>query len=84
MCKNYNYESADIVGNIVWGFDERELISKECFKNEYGEFEGYKFCIPEGFDQYLTQCYGNYMELPPEEERITHQFEAEWKDKYSI
>ena len=81
LCKDYDYESADIVGNIVWGFDERELISKDCFQNEYAEFEGHQFCIPKGFDQYLTQCYGNYMELPPEEERITHQFEAEWKDE---
>lgn len=84
LCKGYDYESADMVGNIVWGFDEREIISKDCFQNEYGEFEGHQFCIPKGFDKYLTQCYGNYMELPPKEERITHQFEAEWKDEAEI
>lgn len=81
LCEKYDYEGADMVGNIVWGFDEREVITKECFQNDYGEFEGHQFCIPKGYNQYLTQCYGNYMELPPKEERITHQFEAEWKDE---
>ena len=68
-----------MVGDIVWGFDEREIISRECFQSKYGEFEGYPFCIPSGFAQYLKQCYGEYMKLPPEKERITHQFDAEWK-----
>lgn len=80
LCKAYDYDNSDMVGDIVWGFDEREIISKECFQGMYGEFEGYQFCIPKGYDQLLRQCYGNYMELPPEEERMTHQFEAEWKD----
>lgn len=34
------------------------------------EFEDTKFYIPEKFDSYLTKQYGNYMELPPENERI--------------
>lgn len=33
------------------------------------EFEGEKFYIPEQWDNYLTHLYGNYMELPPLEER---------------
>ncbi len=79
LCKDYNYDTSEMVGDIVWGFDEREIISRKCFQSARGEFEGYQFCIPSGFAQYLKQCYGKYMELPPEEERITHQFDAEWK-----
>ena len=26
------------------------------------------------YDEYLTYMYGNYMELPPEEKRVTHRF----------
>lgn len=81
LCKEYHYDDSNMAGNIVWGFDEREIISKDCFRKAYGQFEGCRFCIPEGYDQYLTQCYGEYMKLPPENERITHQFTAEWKDK---
>lgn len=79
LCENYDYDSSEMVGNIVYGFDERELIEKKCFEVLHGEFEGYKFCIPKGYDQYLTQCYGEYMKLPKEEERVTHLFTAEWK-----
>ncbi|MCI8744234.1 MAG: LicD family protein [Lachnospiraceae bacterium] len=81
LCKAYDYDQSNMVGDIVWGFDEREIISKECFQTIYGEFEEYKLRIPQGFDQYLTQCYGEYMRLPKEEERIIHQFDAEWKNE---
>jgi len=36
------------------------------------EFAGYKFPCPEDGDGYLTFKFGNYMELPPENERKTH------------
>lgn len=35
-------------------------------------FEGELFPIPKAYDAYLTRVYGNYMQLPPEEERKTH------------
>lgn len=45
------------------------------FKKEWfeeiieGEFEGRKVPIPKMYDQILRRQYGNYMELPPEENR---------------
>lgn len=45
------------------------------------EFEGYQFPAPKGYDSYLREYYGNYMELPPENQRIPHIAEtAFWKD----
>ena len=49
---------------------EREKIRRE----DYGvpvelEFEGKKYKAPRGWDRILRQLYGNYMELPPENER---------------
>lgn len=36
------------------------------------DFENSKMPIPVGYDEYLTQVFGNYLELPPEEERKPH------------
>lgn len=54
---------------------------KKSFDNVIdAEFEGHKVKIMEGYDDYLSCVYGDYMQLPPEEKRITHHaFEAYWK-----
>ena len=45
----------------------------------YGEglmttFEGLQCRIPIEYDKWLSQVYGNYMELPPVEKRIGHHY----------
>ena len=59
---------------------------KSCFNssllNDYVmvEFEKMKFYSVKEYDGYLKAHYGNYMELPPEEERKSHHvFKAYWK-----
>ena len=39
------------------------------------DFEGKKYRIPTNYDEYLKHLYGNYMELPPIEKRIAHNFD---------
>lgn len=34
------------------------------------KFENLLLPIPKNYDLYLTQLYGNYMQLPPEKDRI--------------
>lgn len=44
------------------------------------DFEGYKFKGIQDYDAYLTAMYGDYMQLPPESERVCHHgFSAFWK-----
>jgi lipopolysaccharide cholinephosphotransferase len=42
------------------------------------EFEGKQYKTMAGYKDYLERTYGDYMTLPPVEQRVTHQFEAYW------
>lgn len=44
------------------------------------EFEGQFFWGPKNYDKYLSQLYGDYMKLPPVEQRKTHEINA-WRIK---
>ena len=37
------------------------------------EFEGLRVSIPEAAEDYLTSIYGDYMRLPPEDQRKSHE-----------
>lgn len=51
----------------------KEIYKKDWF-DRYVEmpFHDYVVRVPKGYVEYLTQLYGNYMELPPVEKRVTH------------
>ena len=44
------------------------------------EFEGRMYKTMVGYKDYLERTYGDYMTLPPVEQRVTHHFEAYWLD----
>ena len=59
---------------------------KSCFPREaiFNDvdvlFEGEKFKTMQGYEIYLKINYGDYMQLPPEDKRISHHaFKAYWK-----
>ena len=71
----YNkYKNTEIVGihdgvcYDYWYYDKEYL--KEFIDVE---FEGEFFKIPAQYDKILTKIYGDYMKLPPIEERKTHE-----------
>ncbi len=62
-------------------------IKKPAIRNEWvsetmdWEFCGKNYKIPVGYDQVLRVDYDNYMELPPEEQRVSHHDFIAWKIK---
>ncbi len=52
---------------------EREVFNVEWFSKSINvEFEGFSIPIAIGYDMYLRKMYGDYMQLPPVEKRISH------------
>jgi lipopolysaccharide cholinephosphotransferase len=77
-----SYSESSYVGNIVWGYYNKEKTRKEVFeKNIIAVFEGREYPLMVGYDEYLTNLYGNYMELPPIEQQYSHHniIDVYWK-----
>lgn len=78
-----DYNSSDYVGLVSWIFNpERNLYKKEWLEDTiWGKFEGFDFRIPKCYDEMLRSSYGDYMQLPPEEQRVYHhQYKAYKKE----
>lgn len=72
--KKYSISDCDYITELCSGpkYMQNEY-PKEIFEEAiYLPFEGYLLPIPKGYDKYLTMAFDNYMDLPPEEERICH------------
>lgn len=75
--KNTNY-----LGDLVMkGNKSLDYYPAEYFKDSVdGEFEGLKIKNPIGYKEYLTEMYGDYMQLPPKEQQVMHGFDARFLD----
>jgi len=81
LAKEFNaIESPRYMGNIVAKSYKKGLMPSEWFDGiSKTEFEGFKFNIPIHYNNILTQLYGDYMKLPPEEKRTPmHDYDAYW------
>ena len=81
--RNYQNVNSNMVNDIVWC----PTGAKGCFPRNAMDyyvdirFENSFFKVLGDFDTYLRCNYGNYMQLPPEDQRIPrHGFKAFWKD----
>lgn len=80
--RKYNSELTDYKGIIsITDGSMKERMPKEVFETIISvPFEDRKADVISSYDKFLTSIYGEYMELPPEEKRITHHaFKAYWK-----
>lgn len=79
----YPYGSTKYAGSITGLCNNRgDRVPTECFEgSEWCEFEGHKLRMPKGYHEIMTRLYGDYMQLPPEEQRVApHTVKAYWKD----
>jgi lipopolysaccharide cholinephosphotransferase len=73
MGKFVSYEDSKYVADIVAGWRDKDIVEKSCFGTPVEmDFENIKIYCPEQWDKYLTTFFGDYMQLPPEEKRVSH------------
>lgn len=85
VSRRYNGVKAEYVGDIVFGNSRTFILKEQLFNTIKCEFEGRKFNIPMGYDEWLTKWYADYMNIPPLEQRVTHHaFIAYWKGEPAL
>lgn len=72
MTVRYPFDDSEIVVNMggAWGY-ERESAARSWFAGgETLPFEDVRARVPKLWHEYLTHMYGDYMRLPPEDQRV--------------
>ena len=73
----YGFDECDLIAAVSFSLGKREInIKSEYIQPEKVEFEGYEFNAPSCWKKYVSQMYGDYMQLPPENKRYTHKIKA--------
>ena len=82
IAKKYSFEESEYVGVMTAPVHTtEERVQKVAYMNVIDvPFEEKYYHAPGNYDVYLSQLYGNYMEMPPEEkQRSHHQFKMYWR-----
>lgn len=73
ILRKTDFYKSEYCGNMLGRYREREVVPTKWFGNAvYGTFENRLVKIPADSPKILTALYGDYMKLPPEEERVAH------------
>ena len=65
-------EVVNLCGAYSYHRESQELVVLENLTTH--DFEGIPYSIPVDYDTFLSRQYGNYMQLPPEEQRVGRHF----------
>ena len=82
LSQKYNKRDTHYCGiAAIAAYGVKKRNRSDVFSNQvYVEFEGNQYPAPIGYDEYLSDYYDDYMQLPPIEKRKTHHsYKAYWK-----
>lgn len=72
LCKSISYGATNHFANVAFmEYKMKEYLElKDMQETILVDFEGSKFCCCAGYDNLMRHKYGNYMQLPPEKDRV--------------
>lgn len=79
----YSFTDSPMAGFVApyRGYDVKHRHNRDVYRDRVKvKFEDDEFWAPIGYDEYLRDVYGDYMQLPPIEQQQTHHYyKAFWK-----
>lgn len=73
LLRSQKVEGSQYIGNIMGAYRTREIVPADYYgEGAYYPFEDMELRGMAKADEYLTFTYGDYMKLPPEDQRKTH------------
>lgn len=79
VMKAYDYDSCSFIGDFC---DLKPFIVEKSFLENFVDldFDGHSFKASAEYDRWLKGIFGDYMQLPPEEQRVSnHGIKAYWR-----
>lgn len=78
------YETSTLVGTFTTMWERKSIVKKSQLEPARSlQFEDDYFNVPNDYHTYLTNLYGDYLQLPPEDKRVTHHhYEVYWRSNY--
>lgn len=75
LCEKYSYDDSKIIVNSFGGYGLKEFTAKSIYgKGVLKVYENLLVKVPEKYEEYLKNFYGDYMQLPPKTHRVAKEF----------
>ncbi len=72
--RRYRYNTSKYCCNLIGRYRSKEIQLKERWGNPVSlVFEGIEVKVPHMYHEFQTHIYGDYMQLPPENQRVAHE-----------
>lgn len=76
--KAQNAKGGPYMINFEGAWGDKEIFKREIFgSGAKARFEGMDVIVPERYDEFLAQLYGDYMSYPQPERRVSHHYVKE-------
>lgn len=81
LLRKLDYDNSKYVGCPAWtNYPYLDVFEKKKIEDRIKwPFEKYEFWVPRAYDEILRETYGDYMQLPPEKDRVYHHLYKAYK-----